>query len=455
MQTLNTCSTAAHKRPALAAVTLLSSLGLWMATTLPAHALPSFARQTGEECASCHVGAFGPQLTPHGMKFKLEGYTESNTTSPLLPLSGMVVGSYAHLKNDLPDGTNNQKAIQEASVFLAGKITDHLGSFIQATTASGAHGRIEMDNLDLRYARPRQIGDGETLLGVSVNNNPTVQDPLNTVPAWRFPYMASEMVGPMASPLLDGGLSGQVLGASAYALWNDSVYAELGGYKSLSLKFQDNFANLNDRNDPEGGKIDGLAPYWRLAYIKDNHKDAWSVGLVGMSADLQPGYVSGPSDKYRDIGIDASYQFLGNRKNILALNTSYIHEKQTLDASDPGNKVNLNRFDMAGSWHYDQTYGLSLGLFNVNGSANATLYADSADGFGSASNKPDSRGYTLQADWTPFGKEGSWGAPWANMRLGLQYTAYTKFNGASHAYDGSGRDASDNNTLYAFLWTAF
>lgn len=41
-------------------------------------ALPSFARQTGESCDACHVGSFGPQLTTHGMKFKLGGYTESD-----------------------------------------------------------------------------------------------------------------------------------------------------------------------------------------------------------------------------------------------------------------------------------------------------------------------------------------------------------------------------------------
>jgi len=30
----------------------------------------------------------------------------------------------------------------------------------------------------------------------------------------------------------------------------------------------------------------------------------------------------------------------------------------------------------------------------------------------------------------------------------LQYTAYETFNGASHNYDGYGRNAADNNTLY-------
>jgi hypothetical protein len=36
----------------------------------------------------------------------------------------------------------------------------------------------------------------------------------------------------------------------------------------------------------------------------------------------------------------------------------------------------------------------------------------------------------------------------------LPYTLYDKFDGASSNYDGSGRNASDNNTLYFFIWTA-
>ena len=46
-----------------------------------AHPLPSFARQTGSDCAACHVGGYGPQLTPYGIKFKLGGYLDSNGKS--------------------------------------------------------------------------------------------------------------------------------------------------------------------------------------------------------------------------------------------------------------------------------------------------------------------------------------------------------------------------------------
>jgi hypothetical protein len=40
------------------------------------------------------------------------------------------------------------------------------------------------------------------------------------------------------------------------------------------------------------------------------------------------------------------------------------------------------------------------------------------------------------------------------VRVGFQYTVYTKYDGASTNYDGTGRNASDNNTLYLFAWLA-
>src|SRR5262249_47689237 len=39
----------------------------------PARALPSFARQTGQPCGTCHTDFAG--LTPYGRRFKINGYT--------------------------------------------------------------------------------------------------------------------------------------------------------------------------------------------------------------------------------------------------------------------------------------------------------------------------------------------------------------------------------------------
>ena len=60
-----------------------------------AEAVPSFARQTGATCSQCHVQGFGPNLTPMGRQFKLEGYTLSlpGQSFAYPPLSAMVQGS--------------------------------------------------------------------------------------------------------------------------------------------------------------------------------------------------------------------------------------------------------------------------------------------------------------------------------------------------------------------------
>jgi len=425
-----------------------------------ANAIPSFARQTGESCSACHIGAFGPQLTPHGMQFKLGGYVDTDGKDGKVPLSAMLVEGFTHTNKKLSDdaqphfGKNDNLSLQELSVFLAGRLSDHVGSFVQVT-GNDFDRKFAMDNMDIRIADSRQFAGKDLTYGISLNNNPTVQDPFNTLNGFKFPYMSSELApGPAASTFINGALEQQVLGATAYGFYDNSFYAEFGGYQTLSRSLR------NKINAGQDGRINGTSPYWRLAYFKDSKKQAFHVGLFGMDAKLQPDFLSGPTDKYRDIGVDASYQFLGTREHIFTVNTSYVDEKRTLGStfgSDGADSKHgdLKRFDLAGSYHYNNTYGVTLGVFDIRGNTDDKLYNTGEADIGSINGSPNSRGYIVQADWTPWGKDDSWGSPWANMRLGLQYTGYTKFNGAKNNYDGLGRNASDNNTLFAFAWLAF
>lgn len=206
---------------------------------------------------------------------------------------------------------------------------------------------------------------------------------------------------------------------------------------------RDFLGRVNDLQDPadDVGRIKGLAPYWRLGYQNNVGQRFYSLGLFGMDADIKPDRTSGgPYDKYRDIGVDASYQFLGSPKHSYTLNGSYTHETRSTVAAGDGH---LNRLDLNASYFYNQTYGLTAGLFDVCGNSNLALW-----GAASGNDKPDSNGYLLQADWTPFGKSQSWLAPDFNLRLGVQYTYYDKF-------DGTHLNAQDNNTLSAFAWAAF
>lgn len=422
-----------------------------------AQAVPSYARQTGSDCASCHVGGFGPQLTPYGIRFKINGYSDTDGKDGKIPLSAMMVVNATRTAKNVAEAdkvehfdTNNNVAMQEASLFLAGRLAEGLGAFVQSTY-SGVERKWALDQVDLRFARSLQLGGKETTLGVSLNSNPTLTDPFNTLGQWRFPYTASDFnsgFGP--SPLVES-LGGSVAGVNAYAFVDYSLYAELGLYDTPSK------TALNMVNAGDAGKFKNLGSYWRLAYFKDRKRDNFSIGLIGFNADLQPDRSDlGTANRYRDLGVDASYQFLGNRRHIFALNTSYVKEWQTLNytfgklGEADNNKNSLNQFRLAGSYHYDQTYGITAGLFDTRGSADSLLYGSSQNG------RPNTSGYILQADWTPWGKENSWGAPFANVRLGAQYTGYRKFMGGSSYIDGDGneRRARDNNTLMFFLWTS-
>jgi len=41
------------------------------------------------------------------------------------------------------------------------------------------------------------------------------------------------------------------------------------------------------------------------------------------------------------------------------------------------------------------------------------------------------------------------------MRSGAQCRSYIRYNGASDNYDGFGRSAHDNNSLFVYLWAAY
>ena len=68
-----------------------------------AGAMPSFSRQTGQACSTCHTQSFGPNLTPFGRDFKLGGYTMgggSGTAAKLPAFGGMVQGSFTNTQKD-------------------------------------------------------------------------------------------------------------------------------------------------------------------------------------------------------------------------------------------------------------------------------------------------------------------------------------------------------------------
>ena len=434
----------ARLRQLLLAAGALAGLGL-MAT--PAHAVPAFARQTGQDCIACHVGGFGPQLTPFGRAFKLGGYTlQGGSEKHHIPLSAMLVASYTHTTDDnqsAPGFSSNDNftALQQASVFLAGRITDHIGMFGQATYSNPGDDRVMWDNTDIRYAHDYQFGSTTGIFGISLNNNPTVSDVWNTVPAWQFGFMSSPFgqgYGP-AQPMI-AGLGQSVIGTTAYTLVDNHWYFEGGLYHGIS-----NWWN----QQLQGGGADavyGYNPYWRINYSTSSGLSNYEVGLIGMNTKVSDG-VGTDTNEFKDYGVDASYQYIDGGTNSVTVNGLYMREKQDYAAEYVGNGSSnasntLNFLNINTAYWYQNTYGATIQFFDTTGSSDAVLYSA---GNNYSNNNPETSGVVWELDWNPFGK--SWADPEKNLRLGLQYTTYNKFAGSSQG-------ASGNNSLYLYLWTA-
>ena len=453
-------SEAASKFSAIAYAVLsvapcLVGAALYILDIRPVHALPSYARQTGQQCAACHNGF--PELTPYGRLFKLNGYTfTGGNYSNWPPLAMMAIPNFTHVAQSQPGGLapgfgNNNDFAFTGSLFYGGKIFDHVGAFIQGTYDQVPNA-IHWDNTDIRYANTGQLSDHELVYGVSLNNNPTVNDVWNSTPAWGYPYVASQLAPtPAASTLVEGLLAQQVLGLNPYIYWNRLVYAEVGGYRTLSPW------SLSALGIPPPGtsSIDGLAPSWRLALEPAWGNNTWEVGTFGLAASLVPQRIGGAgSNHVTDVGFDTQYEFLGARDSF-SLQARYILEYQNLSASQAlglssNSFNNLHSLHLKGTYYYKQMIGLNVGYFNIQGSSDPLLYGDV-----SANNSPNSSGWIFELDYIPFNYGGPAFWPWLNMKLGLQYIRYNKFDGASTNYDGAGTNASANNTLFAFAWFAF
>lgn len=435
----------------------------------PADAIPAFASQTGQPCTACHIGGFGPQLTPLGRAFKIGGYTQGGGegVAARIPLSLMAITSFTNTSSPVPQGeipqhyaANNNFSLDQISGFIGGRIGEHTGGLMQFTW-SDVDNTSHVDNVDLRpYTTVIDLGGKELRLGTTLTNTPTVQDPYNTTFAWGFPYVLSALAPtPAADVLLASGLGQSAIGYTVYAWYDSKLYLEAGAYSTLSpwsLARMGNGFGIGATTSP--------APYLRAAYEWQWGTSAAHVGALFMHADVNPAVDTfatsnlNGSDHYTDYAFDGGYQFLGDGTHIATVQAIFTHEDQNLRATSSGSgfgaRYSLNQIRANVSYWYQNTYGVTLGWQRTWGPANPVLYAP-AELTGSNNSKPDSNAFIVEADWVPFGKDNSLWAPFMNLKLGIQYTAYTQFNGGTSNYDGFGRNAGDNNTLLMFAWMIF
>jgi hypothetical protein len=438
---------------------------LLLATVNPPRimAVPSFARQTGLPCSGCHYTP--PELNPAGRRFKLTGYVDrgdetkvvkadgNKRTAPLellasLPLSVMLDASFTSVKSPIPNSQNgNVEFPQDISLFLSGAWTSHVGSFLQVTYDAQAD-HFSMDNTDIRYSKIAKLGSKEFVYGLDFNNNPTVEDLWNSTPAWGFPWIASDFAPtPNASPIINGGLAQDVGGAGGFFMWDNHLYMDFALYRSEHVGSSQPNTGAN-----AGTNIRGVAPYWRVAWQQLTAKTQYEVGTYGLHLRSTPNAITqtnGSSfpwqDSYTDWGVDAQIDQTLFRRDVLSFRATYIRENAdllaSLNASSPTVAFGPHRLNTAianAEYHFGNRYTGTFGWFSTTGTSDSTLFPPNTAVSGNFNGDPRGTGYI--ANFTYW--------PWQNLLLGAQYTGYTRFNGAANNYDGLGRNASGNNTVY-------
>ncbi len=387
------------------------------------------------------------------------------------PIAMMSIIQFTHQNADrdpadvTPFKTNDNMKLNQASLFYGGAVTEHMGAFVQwtyepnigAPDPQDRYGGKEWhwDNVDLRAANAGKIGDMDITYGMTATNNPSMADPWNTTPVWGFPYTDAGDIatGPSAATMIDGAWAQLVGGVGGYAWINNLVYLQLSGFWSLNPNTLD-FVGITPFDAP--GKIGGVAPYWRVAVEPHWGNNWWEFGIFGMTASIHPYTMATDSagmyttettpesNRLTDVGFDTQYQYQGDNYWI-TLRGTYIHENQSFDlatgASDNTSNA-LNSLKLYGSFAYgnDNRVVFSGQYFDTWGSTDATEY-------GTANGSPNTNGITLEIAYIPYILSHPKLWPWANARVGVQYTIYNEFDGTS---DG----ASDNNTLNVYLWLA-
>lgn len=425
-----------------------------------ASAVPSYARQTGLPCSSCHTTI--PELTPFGRIFKLNGYTMNSLSqisekgggskaglnlNSFLPLSAFFQFSNTLEQKPQPGTQNgNFEFPQAASLFLAGAFSQHVGGFVQVTY-DGQSNHFSWDNTDVRYASTAKIGGTNLVYGFTFNNNPGVEDLWNSTPAWGFPWVVTDVTpSPVATEIVNGPLAQDVAGFGAYTMIDNHLYLDFTGYRSEHLG--------GSQPNPGTGftyNITGLAPYWRVAWQQTIGNNYLMVGTYGMHIASIPGAVTGLKDYYTDAAADIQYERVlpSFHNDVITVHSTYIRENSDLNATaaaleDPLVHHNLQTFKVDGIYHFGNKYAATIGGFNTWGTTDPLLYTETSV-TGSANGSPKTDGYIANFSYWPV----------QNLELSLQYTGYLHFNGAQNNYDGAGRNANGNNSLYMSVWIVF
>lgn len=408
-----------------------------------AQAIPVYARQTGSACADCHAGSYGPALTPYGMRFKLNGYTDTDGKGFKLPVAAQLIGT-----RNVPARGESSNRLTEADVYLAGRLTDQVGGYVKVSSNNDGHNRFDtrLSDVDLRFvAKELKLGGKDLTLGVSVNNNPGFQDPIAALPG-ASSLGPPGVTGSVLNPSSPNAPANRVIGATVYGLYDSRWYGEAGTYNALQRSTQDRLG-YNPNGDP--GKLHDTG-YVRFAYMRDLRRQFFSAGVVALSTKRELPRTGGPKDKLTDLGYDLTYQYLGNREHIVQLSYVNILEQRkygSLPTPQARPRGTVHDQVATAAYTFRQSYTLLVSHLVSTGSRDEGRFFP----YG----VPNTTANLISLYWAPFGKDDSYTAM-ANLKLAANWFRFTRFNGASdNIFGAPGTNARDFNAFSITASVAF
>ena len=265
--------------------------------------------------------------------------------------------------------------------------------------------------------------------------NPAWGSPV-AAPVYRSITTAAPLVEDLASPSFDiGGYD---------AMWDDTWFGEIAAYGGLERDAL-RIAGMSAMNGADG--TSGAIPYGRLMLQREFQEGQYYVGLgaYGLHVNVQPTAISGfGDDSYTDVAVDGTWRWIArperSASDMISAHVLVLHEDENLIASHAifGTRStdDLTIFRGDASWSWGANVTPAVQYFRITGSSDPIR-------LGTLDGSPNSKGWITEFNYAPSDDARS-PLTWFDVRLSLQFVAYSEFDGSSH-------NAAHNNTVLLHL----
>jgi len=260
----------------------------------------------------------------------------------------------------------------------------------------------------------------------------------------------SRSASPVFRSIADPGTVGDDPGSPSFdiggydAMWDDTIFSEFAAYGGLQRDAL-RVAGMRALNGADGAS--GAIPYGRLTVQRDFLEGQYhmALGAYGTQVSVRPTAISGfGDDGYTDVAVDGTWRWIAHPErsvsDVITAHVLILHEGENLLASHAifGTRTSdqLMVFRGDASWSWGANLTPTVQYFRITGSPDPVR-------LGTLDGIPDSKGLVAEIAYRPSEDTAS-PLNWFKVRLSLQYVAYSEF-------DGTSRDASQNNTVLLHL----